>query len=87
MYADASDEGRNRHSPTSAKGSIAGLFNLGGDSNDAIQRPVHVLCLMLTPLLGMAQETSPPVQELKSFLAKPANQRGDLAEQPFAQAC
>ncbi len=43
-------------------------------------------CLMMTPLLGMAQETSPPVQELKSFLAKPADQRGDLAEQPFAQA-
>jgi hypothetical protein len=44
------------------------------------------LCLTMTPLLGMAQETPPPVEKLKSFLAKPADQRGDLAEQPYAQA-
>lgn len=49
-------------------------------------RSFMTLSLMLTPLLGMAQETASPAQELKSFLAKPADKRGDLAEQSFAQA-
>jgi len=41
---------------------------------------------LAAPLLALAKETAQPVQELKSFLNKPVAKRGDLAEQPFAQA-
>lgn len=42
-------------------------------------------CFTMAPLLGMAKEPSPTLQQLKSFLNKPAAKRGELADQAFAK--
>src|SRR5690348_6441571 len=87
MYASASSEGRKPATRRPSLGAhLRDFSTLGEFPMTRTISPCMTLCLMLTPLLGMAQETASPAQELKSFLAKPADKRGDLAEQSFAQA-
>jgi predicted esterase len=41
--------------------------------------------LLAGPQLGLTKETSSPVRDLRAFLAKPAGERGDVAQQSFAK--